>query len=62
MKIKEVEKITSHLVLVEENDAILYYVRYSADVWSIRQGETEESVRDCTKLEEYFQAYMFYKS
>ena len=56
--IKErIERVTELKVnIVETNE--YYYTRYSADDWSIRLGESDESHYDCEEIEALFQTWL----
>ena len=57
MNIKSTKSTTIHFVETDE-DGYTLYTRYSADNWTVRMGESDESVYDCDELEAAFQAFI----
>ena len=53
-QIEDVTELKVHIVQTNE----YYYTRYSADIWSIRLGESDESHYDCEEIEGLFQAWL----
>ena len=56
MNIKSAESTTVHFVETDD-DGYTLYTRYSADNWTVRMGESDESVYDCAELEAAFQVF-----
>ena len=55
-RVTDVQPISGELIEFEEQDS---HIRYSADNWVWRIGESTETVFDCTELEG---AYQLWKS
>lgn len=53
-QIEDVTELKVHIVQTNE----CFYTRYSADNWSIRLGESDESHYDCDEIEGLFQAWL----
>ena len=60
MNVTKISKQTVHYLETDEEDWN-FYTRYSADNWSVRMGESDESVCDketITELEVAFQKWV----
>lgn len=57
MQIKQVDKATIYYVETDENKWH-YYIRHSADSWSLLMGESWETQYDCEELEKAFQEWL----
>lgn len=57
MKVNSIEPISGHRVSTDEK-GWSEYTRYSANCWTVAMGESDESVYDCTKLEQAYQEYL----
>jgi hypothetical protein len=57
VKIESIQHTTAHFVETDEHktDDWYQYTRHSANNWSVRMGESDESEYDCKELEEAFQ-------
>ena len=57
MKIESIAHCTSHFIETDEHktDYWYQYTRHSADNWSVRMGESDETEYDCKEIEEAFQ-------
>ncbi len=54
MQIKQVDKETIYYVETDE-EQWYYYIRHSADSWSLLMGESWKTQYDCEELEQMFQ-------
>jgi len=55
--IKEVTKAEVYFVTTDEKDCC-EYTRYSPEVWTVKMGDSDESLYDCQELEGLFQSYV----
>ncbi len=57
MKIKEVTKIVCFLIETDE-EYPNEYTRYSADNWTVRMGESDETLYNCEEIETLYQKWL----
>jgi len=56
MKIEEVKRENSFIVITDE-DEYTTYIRYSEDCWYYQMGESQEPVYNCEEIEKLFKEY-----
>ena len=57
MKILNATAINGFIVETDE-DELFNYIRYGADCWYVKMGESDEPVYDCKEIEARFQEYI----
>ena len=61
MKLVQARKVIAHHIETDEEENS-YYIRHSANTWSVRMGESEESIYDKQTIEELETAFQDWKN